>query len=61
MSAGQESTSATWYHDPDFDETAVLFLNQDLTDRVYDLVRNFSVGSVVKDAVLSGELDMNLF
>jgi len=48
MSGGQESTSATWFHDPDFDETAVLFLNQDLTDRVYDLVRSVSVETTEK-------------
>ena len=39
----QSDQKATWFHDPDFDEAAVVRLNQDLTDRVYELVKDVPV------------------
>ena len=37
MSAG---TGTTWFHDQSFDDVAVIRLDQDLTDRVYSLVKD---------------------
>ena len=37
MESGSETT---WFHDESFDETAAVFLDKDLTDRVYDLVKD---------------------
>jgi purine nucleoside permease len=33
----------TWFHDESFDESAVVRLDQDLTDRVYNLVKDISL------------------
>lgn len=33
----------TWFHDGFFDSTAVVFLNQELTDKVYSLVKDTAV------------------
>ena len=33
----------TWFHDPDYDDSSVIFLNQDLTDKVYSLVKDVPV------------------
>ncbi len=30
----------TWFHDTDYDDSAVVFLNKDLTDKVYALVKD---------------------
>ncbi len=38
-----EDSAATWFHDADFDEMAVLTLDPDLMDRVYDLVKDVPV------------------
>ena len=33
-------TETTWFHDESFDDIAVIRLNQDLTDRVYNLIKD---------------------
>ena len=33
-------TETTWFHDESFDDSAVIRLNQDLTDRVYSLIKD---------------------
>lgn len=35
-----ENTEVTWFHDPAFDSSACRFLNRNLTDRVYDLLKD---------------------
>ncbi len=40
MSTGTETT---WFHDESFDESAVIRLNQNLTDRVYSRVKDISL------------------
>ena len=40
MSAESETT---WFHDESFDDSAVIRLNEDLTDRLYDLVKDVSL------------------
>ena len=34
------SSDTTWFHDSEFDKTAVVKLNENLTDRVYELVKD---------------------
>lgn len=43
MFEGTEESAATWFHDPTYDEMAAVRLNKDLTDRVYELVRDVPV------------------
>lgn len=35
-----EKTDTTWFHDKDFDDTAVIRLDENLTDRVFEQVKN---------------------
>lgn len=40
--------AATWFHDPDYDETAVVLLDTDLTDWVYGLVKDVPLETTEK-------------
>lgn len=40
MEGGEEETTVTWFHDPEFDDMAVIRLDSQLTDRVYALVKD---------------------
>ncbi|MBR2528733.1 MAG: hypothetical protein IKE58_09735 [Blautia sp.] len=35
-----DANGVTWFHDADFDDAAVIFLNQDLMEKVYTLVKD---------------------
>ncbi len=35
-----DPSKTTWFHDPDFDETAVVMLDRHLTDQAYELVKD---------------------
>ena len=43
-----DSTAPTWFHDPDFDDAAVIRLNPDLMDRVYTLVKDLRIETTEK-------------
>ena len=38
-----EDSAATWFHDPDFDDTAAVKLNAELTGQVWNLVKDIRV------------------
>lgn len=40
MTGSTEENMTTWFHDPSFDEQAVVRLDEKLTDQVYDLVKD---------------------
>ena len=44
----QEDTAATWFHDESFDGIAAVMLDQDLTDQVYDLVKDVPVETTAR-------------
>ena len=33
-------SDVTWFHNPDYNNSSIIFLSQDLTDRVFELVKN---------------------
>lgn len=43
-----DSSAHTWFHDPAFDDAAVIRLNPDLTDRVYALVKDLPMETTEK-------------
>ena len=43
-----EDPAATWFHDPDYDEAAVIRLDPDLMEKVYSLVRDVPLETTEK-------------
>ena len=41
----EEDKRTTWFHDSSLDETASVFLNEDLTNRVFDLVKDIPLAT----------------
>ena len=41
-------SETTWFHDESFDDSAVIQLNKDLTDRVYDLIKDIPLQTTDK-------------
>lgn len=36
----EDKAGATWFHDPDFDDSAVIFLNSDLMEKAYAMIKD---------------------
>ena len=43
-----EETDTTWFHDEDFDDSSVIRLNQSLTDRVFEKVKDVPLNTTEK-------------
>ena len=46
----KDQTGTTWFHDDSYDESAVVYLDPDLTERVYDMVKNVPLETTEKTA-----------
>lgn len=44
----EDQTGTTWFHDDSYDESAFVYLDPDLTERVYDMVKNVPLETTEK-------------
>ena len=51
----EDQTAETWFHDEDFDDKAVIRLNPELTDRVWERVRNLPLETTEQTRHLMGK------